>query len=119
MQSLQRRRFQFSLRWLALAFTLVAVLLGLAMREAAIVSERKQIREWLNDHAASLISVGTLNEFERQRNSISFWRRWLGDSYFVGHITVHNCSDAELQRVRSAFPEATVDRYSADNALVP
>lgn len=115
----KRRWFQFSLRWLALAFALLSVLLGLAIREVAIVSERNHLRQWVSEHSVSQTTAGTFNEFERRRSSIPFWRRWLGDNESARYIVVHNCSDADLQRVRSAFPEANVDRFSANGANVP
>jgi len=115
----KRRWFQFSLRWLALAFASFAALLGLAVRDAAIVSERNQLRQWVNEHAASQITAGTFTDFEQHRNSVPFWRRWIGDSEASKYIVVHDCSDSELERVRRAFPEAIVERFSANGANTP
>jgi hypothetical protein len=96
---LKRRWFQFSLRTLLIAVTLLAVVCGYFGRQIELVRERK--------------AFGANPQFlviTTAHRTVSWIRRLLGDSGCDRVVADDKVSDSEFQRCRLAFPEADVQR---------
>lgn len=101
-------RFQFSLRTLMVAVTLLAVALGCIAPQVRVVWARNA---WIDAHVKGVWGGSSLPHMlatgDRSKTP-SALRVWLGD-YDQRLIEVpHKISQAELNEVTSLFPEATI-----------
>jgi hypothetical protein len=97
----KRRRFQFSLRTLMIAVTLLAVPFAYVGWQATIVRERKA---W-KDNPKFYVEMG-----QQVPSNLPWIRRLLGDSDCSWIIADDSVSDAELDACRAAFPGVSVLR---------
>jgi hypothetical protein len=95
-----RRRFQFRLRTLMIAVTLLAVPCAYVGRQVKIVRER---RTWLEDLRTG---YWTGSQYDKSK-SPSVLRRWLGDRA-VERVYLRDISPAQLEEIKWLFPEAKV-----------
>jgi hypothetical protein len=107
-----RRRFQFRLRTLMIVVTLFCVFGAWFGNQAWIVMRRKAI---IRDE---LISAMTIDESGRNmvapgRPDIPWIHRLLGDHDYKTIFAPRSATDEDLDRYRSAFPEAKVKQMSA------
>ncbi len=90
----RHRGFRFSLRTLFVVVTLVAVWLEWELR---FIRERRTTRQ-----ALDAVCAPTL--FQHPRQSIPFWRRWLGDEA-VDSLCILHGDEETAKKVRRLFPE--------------
>ncbi|HEV2970746.1 MAG TPA: hypothetical protein VGY55_12315 [Pirellulales bacterium] len=105
-----RHRFQFSLRTLLIAVTLLAVLCGYVAHEAKIVATRTAwlvARPALSDFPSFSHIIIVLAPCDKNR-SPSFLRRWFGDERQEAIEILGRSSAAEVKQITALFPEATV-----------
>jgi hypothetical protein len=115
------KRFQFRLRTLMIAVTLLALPMGYVGWQATIVRERKATAREIVSlggaiHSASLVfkngpevefSMGD-KFFKPPYPSVSLIRRWLGDDYVVGIALPPSTPHGTEERISAVFPEAMV-----------
>jgi hypothetical protein len=117
----KRRWLQFSLRTLIIVVTLLAVLCGYVGRQVEIVKERERMAAVTGvdsvvaadsrDNITALSSgTGTTHRSDDSREKIPWFRKWLGDRYYLGLSIDKSASDDEIARYKEAFPEATIMR---------
>jgi hypothetical protein len=95
---LKRRWFQFSLRSLIIAVTLLALLSGYVVRQRAFVTERQQ---FLDDSARYVA-------YDDNGPEVPWVRRLLGDRAIL-EIDLDLASDkGERQQIAALFPEAQI-----------
>ena len=105
-----RRWYQFSLRSLMIAVTLLAMPLGYVGRQAKIVRARRETLEWLVSLKCQ-INAPT-DTMESAKKELSFkpcttWvRRLLGDQDVILIVAraTRPLSDEEIERLRQVFP---------------
>ena len=100
-----RRRFQFRLRTLMIGVTLFCVVGAWFGNQAWIVIRRKAIIR--NEPISAMIPA---RELVPGRADIPWIRRLLGDHDFFAIFAPQSATDDDLERYRSAFPEADVRR---------
>ena len=111
----RRRWYQFRLGTLFLLVTVLAVWLGWQVR---IVRERQAMRVFIKEHRSI---VTTLKDWQPPlgatppKISVPFWRKWMGDEPIVQVTLSHKLDHAEMEQVRSLFPEG---RYGDDLSLL-
>ena len=105
-----RRWFQFRLLGFLLAVGCIGAFLAWVVRERSYIREREDIRQWVLDGQGTVISADDEAEMRRLRipaiERIPVWREWLGDEGIGAVFLDKNATPADLQRVRTAFPEA-------------
>jgi hypothetical protein len=117
----KHRRFQFRLRTLLIVVMLLAVASGYVGRQVEIVKERERMAAATGvdsvvaadsrDNITALSSgAGTTHRSDDSREKIPWFRKWLGDRYYLGLSIDKSASDDEITRYKEAFPEATIIR---------
>jgi hypothetical protein len=101
----RRRVFQFGLRTMFVAVTVFAVWLG---DELKFVRDRQTwIRE--NEYERERLGQGVVTiHWLTPAAPIPFWRRWLGDRSVRSVELFANATNADLDRAKYLFPEASV-----------
>jgi hypothetical protein len=96
-------KLRFSLRAMFAAVTLVAATSAWIAHERRIVPERKYIDAWarINDGASGVSK-------SKQRPSVSWVRRFMGDEGAEAFIVPFDASEWEKDRIKAAFPEAEI-----------
>jgi hypothetical protein len=107
----KRRRFQFRLRTLLIGVAILAVPCAYVGRQAMIVRERQTIikNELIN---AMTIDASGRDKVAPGRPDIPWIRRLLGDEDCLKIFAPRSATDEDIERFRSAFPEAEVKRMS-------
>ena len=124
----KRRWFQFSLRTLLIGVTLVAVACGYVGRQVAIVKAREAmaaapgvdsvVAAAPRDIITSLSSGSeVVHVTSDSRESVPWFRSWLGDRYYLGLSVDKSASDDEIARYKQAFPEATIMRRASGGVM--
>jgi hypothetical protein len=124
-----RRCFQFRLRTLLIAVTLVAIGAWYVRSEANLVNERKELASYIAaQHGAGFSRVTFASELEQQLNRlkwnlpfragsktysapfprVSFLREWLGDDFALTVEIYGRRPEAFMKRLKDAFPEAEI-----------
>jgi hypothetical protein len=117
----KRRWCQFSLRSLLIVVTLLAILCGYVGQQVEIVKEREVmaaapgvdsvVAADSRDNITALTSgSGAARTNGDSREKIPWFRKWLGDRYYLGLSIDKSASDDEIARYKKAFPEATIMR---------
>jgi hypothetical protein len=94
---------------LLIGVTLVALVLGYVGRQIEIVRDRQQIL-FLPDVVVSGMST-------REHDRIPLMRWLLGDVQYLWLTVDDSTAEETINRVRCAFPKATVDRYETFRGL--
>jgi hypothetical protein len=102
-----RRRFQFRLRTLLIAVTLICVVAGYVGRQASIVRERRA--ELSRPDFTRLVGFDDADT----KGAVSWIRRALGDKSVRAILYPVGTDAAELDRLRVLFPEASVSIYTS------
>jgi hypothetical protein len=110
----KRRWFQFSLRSLMIGVTLLAVPFAYVGWQAKIVRQR-QAMLFENPRIGLLSIVESVGGEKR----LPWIRRCLGDLDPGDIVAVDDASESELEKYRSAFPEANVLRKTEMLKLYP
>ncbi len=98
-------KLQFRLRTLMIVVTLLAVPLGYVGWQAKIVRERKALANSENFAGWSNYPSG---------GNVAWVRQMLGDCEYT-HITLwRSVFDESIEKYRTVFPEAQIDRYEFD-----
>ena len=110
----RRRWFQFSLRTLMIGVTLLAVACGYLVHEAMLVSHRRAMVDWVNEHNGSVSNPlqPPFNAPHTQLPSIAWVRRLLGDHPIARIKLQPDTDNADVRGIRSLFPEADVQVIS-------
>jgi len=104
----RRRWFRYRLRTLFVAVLLLAIPLGWIAVQLKWIHDRRERLEWIKDGRAYYI-------YAPDEPSISFWRRWMGDRNIEQLMLVQEqVSQAELEEIRSLFPEAEIEVVTPD-----
>jgi hypothetical protein len=104
----QRRWFQFSSRTLMIGVTLFCVFGAWFGNQARIVIQRKAI---IRNEPVSAMSISENARYMVPgRSDIPWIRRLLGDHDCFAISADQSATDEDLERYRSAFPEADVRR---------
>jgi hypothetical protein len=113
----KRRWYQFSLRTLMIAVTLLAVPCAYVGWQAKVVSERKNaIRRFANGVQSA--DEMPPDQLRPDRDySISFVRRWMGDEPFYEILYSPNESVDKIPHLRDLFPEAIVKEAFSRSVL--
>ena len=117
----KRHWFQFSLRSLMIGVMLFAILGGYVGRQVEIVKERELmaaapgvdsvVAADARDNITALSSgTGGAHRSDDSWEKIPWFRKWLGDRYYLGLSIDKLASDDEIARYKEAFPEATIMR---------
>jgi len=117
----RRQWYQFGLRTLFVAVTIIAVAFGWIMQEMKHVQQRNEYRDWLFRAGPSFYSYDALPPVTplSTKPRISFWRRLLGDAAAWRLNLPRDASLAETQRARELFPEAEIyGRFSQEPELI-
>jgi hypothetical protein len=112
----KRRWYQFSLRTLLTAVTLLSVFCAYLGWQARIVNERNALRDRIEKMGAEFTytSGPTFSILYLERNPMPWPRNWLGDKRAGGIDIPAAFSKDEIEHVRRVFPEAYL--YRAGNA---
>jgi hypothetical protein len=125
----QRRWFQFSLRTLMIAVTLVAIAAWYVRSEANFVNERKELASYIaaqNGAGRSRVTFASesLQQLKRLKWNlpfragsktyyppfprVAFLREWLGDDFALLVEIYGRRPEAFMKRLKTAFPEAEI-----------
>jgi hypothetical protein len=118
-------RFQFRLRTLMIAVTLLAVACAYVGWQLEIVRQRADVLNWQQERAPlKNVAYGTPG-YDSEQDARGRWsvaindpdlpwlRRLLGDHWIVTAIHPTAATDDEIERVRKAFPEAQLIPWKA------
>jgi hypothetical protein len=108
----KRRWFQFSLRTLLIAVTLLAVPLGYAGWQAKISRGRAAAVTEVMGSGGMVIGAEGLSPSKLASDrdySIPFLRRWMGDHAVLQIFYKRGTTDDDVRRLRRLFPEARID----------
>ncbi len=100
-----RRRFQFSLRTLLIAVTLLSLPLGWIGWQVRIVQHRKAIKEMLRERN---LGLGGLPNFvpPDQWPTLPWYRTFLGDDTWPGvYLDGDEFTREEVRQIKEAFPD--------------
>jgi len=121
MRGMKRPRFprglrpRYSLRMLFAFVTILAILLGLVVRQLKVISDRRAEREWVT--TTKLAKIGWWEATASTK--VPWLRRLLGDGLQVLYIDVYEekLSPEEMyhvQKLRRLFPEAKMWVHRSD-----
>jgi hypothetical protein len=118
----KRRWFQFSLRTLMIAVTLLAMVCGYIGSQAEIVHRRHSgMATLLKSHPAEFAEQCESCHLDYNRSDdevkIALIRRWLGDRPYRAFCLSSKTSPEEEKIIRDLFPEATI--YVPNRTPVP
>ena len=106
-----RRWFQFSLRSLMIAVTLIAVPLSYVAHEYRIVAARKSLQELPGFEFVCEEEpedgMRTIDDPIERVDSVSWLRRRFGDKMYA-IVVISAASDVEVDRLKGLFPESTI-----------
>lgn len=107
-------RFQFHLRSLFIAVTVLAVPSAYVGWQAKIVREREAMRAWILEHRGDCVGDDepltdgpAWTSSEREARRISGVRSWLGDRPV--RVILIEAKPEEIDRIRTIFLEAAVN----------
>ena len=98
-------RFQFSLRTLLIAVTLLAIPCGYIGWQAKIVRERQSLRMKVTQMGGFHLKLC----FSGPPHELSIIRRWLGDQAWGTIMIPESALPQDFDEVRAAFPEAEIE----------
>lgn len=99
----KHRRFQFGLRTLFVVVTVCCIGLGWIGWQVNVVQSRKALLEWISGSSGFV----TIDDFAKPAR-VSWIRRLLGDHEITGIELLDSTDPTQLDRIKSAFPEAQV-----------
>lgn len=86
--------------------TVAAVVCAWLGHEYHVVQERQAMRAWIEKHGGICTSDASLRESPAEKPSLI--RRWLGDERLDEVLFIPPAHDAEIARVKAAFPGTVV-----------
>src|SRR5690242_2872948 len=107
-QTRKRPWFQFSLRTLMMAVTLLAIACGYVASQARIVGIRNAARARIEALGGQYKVGGAI--FGDYEEEVPLVRRWLGDEPVNFVLLPESASSSDEQRIREVFPDVVVNR---------
>ena len=104
----KRRWYQFRLRTLFVAVTLLAVPMGYVGGQVKVVRERKAWLSTIRDRGGNVVTVQMVGLYFKPREPISSFREWLGDIAIQGMQLPTDTKADDVDRIKIAFPESDI-----------
>src|ERR1700730_19069210 len=108
-QTSSRRRFQFRLRTLMIAVTLLAVPLGYVGWQMKVIRQRHEAAATYQTIRGLETTFGPLHVLRIQRPPAPWPLRWLGEEGYRTIMVLKGTPADEIARLKSLFPEASVE----------